>query len=72
MEMKTEFFDHKTVLSLEGIDLTTAARQVSPVQPERGRLSYGDLMDIDLCSAPLLDTSGLSDVLSGDLSGLVS
>ncbi|WP_419902071.1 hypothetical protein [Kiloniella sp.] len=72
MEMKTEFLDHKTDLSLEGIDLTTAARLGAHTLPERGRLSYGDLMDIDLCSAPLLDTTGLSDVLSGDLSGLIS
>ncbi len=87
MKMNTGSFDSYSVIPLEGIDLTTAARQVSLALPEQARLSSGDLLDVDLtdidltgielddvdlCSVPLMDTSGLSNMLSGDLSALAS
>ena len=68
MNNTTGSFDPKTLMPFEGIDLTTAARQVSLARPELSRLAPGDLLDHDLCSAPLMDASDLSDMLSGDLS----
>ncbi len=68
--------DPLNAISFEGIDLTTAARQVSLAQPELGRLAPGDLLDNDkLSTTPFMggtvvDATGLDDLLSGDLSSL--
>ena len=77
MDYDTRNFDFKVtdfeaVISSEKVDLSTAARRVSSDQVDLARLAPGDLLDNDLCSVPLLDATGLSDMLSGDLSLLAS
>ena len=64
--------DFEAVISSEGVDLSTAARRVSSDQADLSRLAPGDLLDNDLCSIPVLEATGLSDMLSGDLSLLAS
>ena len=88
MKMYTGSFNAQSVISPGDIDLTTAARQISRMvsfgDVDLGRLAPEDLLDNNLCSAPLPDTTelreipglsnmtGLGDLLSGDLSSLVS
>ncbi|WP_020592861.1 hypothetical protein [Kiloniella laminariae] len=62
------YLDGKPLFSTGGIDLSTAARRSQSDEPERLRLTAGDLLDHDGDSIPLLDAGELGDLLSGDLS----